>query len=286
MILAFWSASRRANLPSSANADMDNFLTTFLLLTAAEEEELEDEEAVLAAAGVVLGGAILGRLAHNERRREHRRYLVRPDLLHNPRLKSPWTALYDSRNNRSYVTTMGINVETFDFILESGFTDRWNDWTITATRNDVNPAGVPRPERRSLDAAGALGLVLHYLSSSMREVSLQLIFALIPSTVSRYLDRAQDILFETLQKMPDAAIAMPEGEDEYRRLNKLITARHPLLTGGFASIDGLSLQVEEAADRELENATYNAWKAKHCINNVIIFSPEGTISHKSISVQN
>ncbi|KAF5340016.1 hypothetical protein D9611_012339 [Ephemerocybe angulata] len=259
---------------------MDTWFTPFFLIQASDQWCHDEEDETAAALGLFLGCAILPRLCQNELRREHRRYLTRPDLLPNPRINTPWQALHGSRNDRAFITTMGLNVDTFEYILnEGGFKNRWNDWTITNTRNDVNPDGVPRPERRSLDSAGALGLVLHYfkLSSSMREVSLQLIFALTPSTVSRYLDRAQDILLETLEEMPEASITMPEGVDEFTSLNNLIVARHPHLTGGCASIDGLSLGVEEAADRELENATYNAWKAKHCINNVIVFSPEGLI---------
>ncbi|KAJ3536321.1 hypothetical protein NMY22_g6088 [Coprinellus aureogranulatus] len=91
----------------------------------------------------------------------------------------------------------------------------------------------------------------------MREMSLQLIFALTPSTCGRYLDCGQDILYETLSAMPEAQIQMPRFRHEFERLNDLIRARHPLLTGVFASIDGLSLTAQESEDDELENSTYN-----------------------------
>jgi hypothetical protein len=71
---------------------------------------------------------------------------------------------------------------------------------------DVSATGKPRLCARSLDAAGALGLVLHYLNSTMREISLQQIFALIPTTVSRYITFGLKILLKVLQKMPDATI--------------------------------------------------------------------------------
>jgi len=48
----------------------------------------------------------------------------------------------------------------------------------------------------SLDGAGALGLVLHYLGSAMLEVSLQQIFTLIPATLNRYLEFAEEIYFK------------------------------------------------------------------------------------------
>ena len=69
---------------------------------------------------------------------------------------------------------MGFDVLTFQSILDSGFADAW--YNTPVPRSDANQAGASRPMARSLDAAGALGLVLHYLNSTMQEISLQQIF--------------------------------------------------------------------------------------------------------------
>ncbi len=100
----------------------------------------------------------------------------------NPRIGTPWQVLYGSRSDRAYITTMGVDCETFDKLLEGGFSHVWN--TTPIPHYDVDQIAVPRIHRRSLDAAGALGLILHYLNSTMRETSLQQIFAIIPTTVS------------------------------------------------------------------------------------------------------
>jgi len=97
---------------------------------------------------------------------------------------------------------MGVDVETFHFMLEQGFCTAWDSLPIP--RTDVSQSGHPHLVRCSLDAAGALGLTLHYLNSTMREVSLQQIFALIPTTVSHYLSFALQILLHTLRKIHDA----------------------------------------------------------------------------------
>jgi len=68
---------------------------------------------------------------------------------------------------------------------------------------------------------------------------------------------------------------MPCCLEEFESLSNLITQRHWLLQGAFSSIDGLSLTAQESDDPEIENATYNGWKLNHCINNVLVFSPEG-----------
>ncbi|KAA1469579.1 hypothetical protein DENSPDRAFT_741540, partial [Dentipellis sp. KUC8613] len=151
-------------------------------------------------------------------------YLSRPDLLPDPRLETPWQKLCSGRNNHVFITTMGIDVPTFDLILCLGFATGWN--SIPIPRHDVSAVGAPRVERRSLDV---LGLILHYLNSTMCVTLLQEIFALIPSTVSRYLDFAMQIICD----------------------------RHPALRGVFRYIDGLNLPVQESCDPEIQNATYS-----------------------------
>ena len=109
----------------------------------------------------------------------------------------------------------------------------------------------------------------------MLDVSLQQIFALTPSVLSRYLEFAEEILYEVLLHVQEAQISMPRTESNFERLSTLITQRHPLLIGAFGSVDGLSLCTQVSDDPELENATYNGWKSDHRINNVFVFSPEG-----------
>jgi len=74
----------------------------------------------------------------------------------------------------------------------------------------------------------------------MRQISLQQIFALVPSTVSRYLHFALSILLEVLRQMPHAAITWPRG-DEFLELSGYVSMRHPLLQGVFGLIDGLNI---------------------------------------------
>jgi hypothetical protein len=75
--------------------------------------------------------------------------------------------------------------------------------------------------------------------------------------------------------MPAARIQWPDRSDEFTEYNDLIVTRHPLLTGAFASIDGLKLLCQTSDDPEIENATYNGWLSEHYINNVIVFAPSG-----------
>jgi hypothetical protein len=134
-------------------------------------------------------------------------------------------------------------------------------------------AAVSHPAHRSLDAAGALRLFLHFLTSTIGDISLMEIFALIPTTVSCFINFSL-ILLETLQKMPDGQIRWLQGE-EFEESNNLILACHPLLLGAFRSMDGLNLLVQTSPDQEIENATYNGWLHEHFVSSVFAFSAIG-----------
>ncbi|KAH7930088.1 hypothetical protein BV22DRAFT_1001525 [Leucogyrophana mollusca] len=246
-----------------------------LFVEGIDEDDDEGYIHQLAILGVLIyAGADESRRLRSERRRAHRTYLVRDDLLPNPRLNTPWQVMYDGQNDRAFITTMGFDVASFQCILHAGFAELWCSNPIP--RNDTRQMAVPRPARRSLDPAGALGLVLHYLNSTMREVSLMQIFALIPSTVSRYIRFSLDILLLTLKQLPEGRIHWPDG-DEFQENNDLIVARHPLLTGAFGTMDGLNLAVQTSDDQEIENATYNGWLHDHFVSSVLSFSAQGLI---------
>jgi hypothetical protein len=257
---------------------MDSCDTEFMLLKAMEEEDdmlAEDDlytKQIFATAALL----VLAESSHQariDRRNEKRNYLCRAQLLPNPRVGTPWQALFHSQNDRAYITTMGFNVETFNYIVTSGFGSRWLSQPIA--RSDARASGNSRPTGRSLNAWGALGLVLHYLNSTMTEISLQQIFGLIPTTVSRYIRFGLKILLETLREIPEGKIKWPRIRADFQRCSDLIVARHPLLVGAFASIDGLNLPVQTSDDPEIENATYNGWLSEHFISSVIVFSPTG-----------
>lgn len=231
----------------------------------------EEEDILLIVAILFLGADMASQLRHT-RRATTRLYLTRPQLLPNPRYGTPWQMILASQNDRAFITTMGLDCNTFEHILHSGFADIWD--TTPIPRADTSSIGEPRLGARSLDAAGALGLALHYLASCMPSTSLQEIFAIIPTTVSRYIDFTLSILLQVLRRLPEAEIRWPT-EEEMWEFTDLIAARHSLLVGAFASIDGVRLPSTTSSDPEIENATYNGWTHTHGVNSVLVFSPRG-----------
>jgi len=241
------------------------------------EQEIDDDQEALAAAAlsVIVIGTMESHRRRVQQRHPSRLYLCRPQLLPNARINTPWQRLKNSRSDRAFITTMGFDVQTFEDILTAGFGRCWNETPIP--REDTNNTGPPRPYRRSLDADDALGLVLHYLNSTMREISLQQIFAIIPSSLSRYITFGLDIFLQTLRSMPDARISWPGTRERFIHLSSLIQNRHSRLIGAFGSIDGLNLAAQTSDNIDIENATYNSWLSEHFISSVLVFSPEGAI---------
>jgi hypothetical protein len=52
----------------------------------------------------------------NKAHYDHQQYLVCSDLFPDPHCLMPWQGLYQLQNDRDYITTMGFDVTTFDYI--------------------------------------------------------------------------------------------------------------------------------------------------------------------------
>ncbi|KAI7965579.1 hypothetical protein MJO29_001327 [Puccinia striiformis f. sp. tritici] len=150
--------------------NMDHSLSRMKQLVKNRRRQEEDEQA-LAIIAIGLGGG-------PNHIRTLRTYLTRSDLAGHPRVSSAWAHMRGVGNNRAFVTTMGVDVRTFEALL-THFSQAWDNTTIS--RSDVNSHGAPRLHKRSLDAAGGLGLLLHWLSSTMAGHSLHQIFEITPA---------------------------------------------------------------------------------------------------------
>ncbi|KAG8729510.1 hypothetical protein FRC10_003845 [Ceratobasidium sp. 414] len=212
------------------------------------------------------------RFLYPKHRAQRAGYLPWQELMPNPWFESGWLALYQSREDQAYITTMSIDVATFDYILQAGFKAAWDNRPIR--RNNINPLGRPRRGQCSLDAPGALGLLLHYLCSTANGTSLEMIFVIIPTTLSRYIETGIPILFEVLQKIPEAMIKWPT-PDQMELYAAYINTRHPKIDGAFGFIDGLHVPVGASGDMLTENAMWSRWLHLHSISNIIVFAPDG-----------
>ena len=99
--------------------------TLDLIHSAEVDEDQHMQWITLAALAYAVYGALQVQHLRSKRRNPNRLYLTRPQLLPSPWICSPWQALYESQSDRAFVTTMGFDVETFNYILDQGFRKRW-----------------------------------------------------------------------------------------------------------------------------------------------------------------
>ncbi|KAJ7264593.1 hypothetical protein C8J57DRAFT_1331223, partial [Mycena rebaudengoi] len=70
-----------------------------------KEDEIQDEQLMAGTAMAILVlGAIESHRLRTERPKPSRLYLCRPQLARNPRGPTAWQILYNSRNDRAYIT--------------------------------------------------------------------------------------------------------------------------------------------------------------------------------------
>ena len=174
-------------------------------------------------------------------------YLTYADLAGHPRASSAWMHMRQIGNNWVSITVMGIDVRTFEALLVP-FSSVWDSSNIT--RSDVNPYGEPQPHRRSLDPAGGLALVLHWLSSTMAAYTLQQIFAITAAVCARNLQFGRACLLQVLRDLKISRIAWPSRKERCHCYSQLIERKYPLLIKCFGFIDGLNLPVNVAENDE------------------------------------
>ena len=196
------------------------------------------------AAATIIALAYLGKRGPI---RTLRTYLTCEDISGHPRYSSPWTHLRQAGNDRAFITTMGVDVRTFEALLIP-FESAWI-WS-TISRSDVNPNGAPQVARRSLDAAGELALLLHWLSSTMAGFSLHQIFSITPAVCARDLQHARECLLSVLRSLNISRICWPLTEAKCHKYSSMIERKFPLLTKCFGFVDGLNIPVNIVDDNK------------------------------------
>lgn len=139
-----------------------------------------------------------------------------------------------------------------------------------------------RRSQRQLRSEDVVGLVLHWVQSTMRCKTLCQVFHTPPATVSRLLRRGMRVLRSSLQSMADAAIRWPSAT-EMEAFAAAVTAYEPGLTNIFGFVDGVYFQCTNPPDLDSQNAYYNGWRSMTSITNVLVFTPDGCIAWASFN---
>jgi hypothetical protein len=87
--------------------DFADYLYFQSLALEDENSQQDYEDRLLALSAIIIVGANETRERRITRQNRTRRYLCRPQLPPEPRENTPWQALYKSRSDRAFITTMG-----------------------------------------------------------------------------------------------------------------------------------------------------------------------------------
>ena len=203
--------------------------------------------------------------------------------LHHPS-ESSWRQLYGSRNDQALVTLTGFDYRSFNWLLHI-FEPVYNRYSP----GDNNPDGyivrIRHPNHgrpRLMSAADCLGLNLAWTRLRGSTTSLQLVFGLTGSRISKWLRFGRRILVSLLTNHPDAAVRIPS-EARIRQCKAAIHARHPTLMDVWCTMDGLKLTLQRSGDNTVQNMFYNGWTHDHYVTSVLVFCPDGTIPIAAIN---
>ncbi|OAV93996.1 hypothetical protein PTTG_06708 [Puccinia triticina 1-1 BBBD Race 1] len=186
---------------------------------------------------------------------------------------SAWRWLYNTRDDRAFIKTMGVDVQTFEDLLVP-FSAHWHQAPIPWADAEVPPG---QAQMDPQDAAASLGLVLHWLSSTMDEFQLQDIFAISPRAYAQSWTRGRKALLAVLKQLPGAKIYWPTKEKSLREYCMSIERKYPLLKKAFGFSVGFNLPVFVLGEDDMETSFYNQRADKYYYRNILTFAPDGTI---------
>jgi hypothetical protein len=132
------------------------------------------------------------------------------------------------------------------------------------------------PQKRLVQPADCLGLVLVWTRTRGLLNVLQLVFGLTYSNLSVYLRFGIRLMVETFKNDPLARVAIPSGED-IESFKAVFAERHPLLTDCWATMDGLKLYLQSSGNSDIQERFYNGWTHDCYVTSVFCFCPDGTI---------
>jgi hypothetical protein len=182
--------------------------------------------------------------------------------------ESPWSRLFENGDDASFTSVTGFNRQSF------------NELHGIIFGNAANSEDFGRPTLMS--TYGELGMILHFLNSSMKLKTICQIFGTSMATTSRTIKKMCKLLPIRLKENEKARVKFPN-TDEMKYFSILIANREPAIQNAFGFLDGLSLPTQCSDDMNEQNSYYNGWHSDTTINNVLVFSPEGKIIFCSLN---
>lgn len=248
-----------------------------------------DRRAVAVAAIAAVGTTIAAVASRVQKRK---RYRGRQPKYHRRGLLKPISS--DSTTAWRQVLSCG---SSSDFIATLNF-DRYATLSILlplfqAIRPTVNYGS---PYRRGpklsgrkcgLDSVDILGLVLCYLKSSARQMSLCPMFGLVPSSLQIWVDYGMEVLSKVFKDKHNGHfnVEWPDESAMKASSDNLVKNRPNgrLLKGIFAVVDGGRLPCADYNDVNVQNAFYESYTCNVEVTNIFVFNFFGEVIHAGVN---
>ncbi|KAG7346001.1 DDE superfamily endonuclease [Nitzschia inconspicua] len=188
--------------------------------------------------------------------------------------ESPFVHLFESGDDQALLDATGVDHFEFEKIL-SLFEPLFDKWTVDEETGEiVRKRNRSEGRRRSIDAKGALGLVLiWYRTNGAFNRTLCLCFGLPMTPMENWLKFAKRCLFKALREY---APKMPT-EETTKQYMDAIGSRYTYIPKVAFAVDGWKFYIESPANDRKHDAFYNRWKHSHFISNFFAFAPDGSI---------
>jgi len=193
-----------------------------------------------------------------------RTYLLRAAVVH-PSL-SPWRYLYDHGDDGSFLHLTGLTREAFIVLHDILFPPEPPD------EFGRRPPGRPK----LLDNSSSVGLLLFYIGSTMTNKYLCLIFGIVPTQCTIYI---QDMLLLATDKLcyhPLSSVRFPDAA-KMEQFAAMINVREPLINDVIGFMDGVSLPTQCTSEENEQNAMYDGYTCDTTVNNVLAYGPDGKV---------
>ena len=197
---------------------------------------------------------------------------------------SPWQMIFGSANDQSLITLTGFDCESFN-LLHGLFLPLFNRLTphsrqqngcVAVLQRQIGGELVGRGRKRIITSEACLALLLVYNRTTVPNFMLSVLFGVTGTAVTVYIRFARSIVIHLLSNHPLAQITLPTNEKvaEYKQA---IAAKYPLLENVYCVCDGLRISIQAAGQPHVQRRYYNGWQKEHCIANIFVFAPDGTI---------
>ncbi|ETV79264.1 hypothetical protein H257_07325 [Aphanomyces astaci] len=131
---------------------------------------------------------------------------------------SPWYTMYKTRDAQSFVATVSVTPDAFDYIL---YYFKHEYLVLSRPGKSGRPPRIPKKY-------AVLAMLLHFSTAAVEGKTLHELFGLAPSTFCRVLRRAEEALARTLRRIPDASIRWPSKSRQAHWASKA-NEREPLV---------------------------------------------------------